>query len=109
MNRLRACSLASLALLAVLPGCVAAIGNTGYGLGSYPKSTAPLLEERVEAARRIVELRQQHLDLLRKQQEAGRGEATAVIDAEIAVEEARLRLLQCRADLSAIRDRKDDE
>ena len=52
---------------------------------------------------------EQRLDQLRSQFEAGRGDQTAVIDAEIAVEEARLRLLQCRADLSAIRDRKDDD
>lgn len=96
-------------LLAFLPGCVAAIGNTGYGAGSYPKSAMPLLQQRVESAQRIVELRQRHADDLMSRQGAGTVDATTVANAQIAVEEARLVLLQCRAELSALQDREHDE
>jgi hypothetical protein len=98
-----------LALCLALPGCVAAIGNRGYGPVSYPPSTMPLLQERVDAARRIVELRQRQLDELRRVGEAGGVSTTTVVEAEIAVEEARLRLLECRAELSAVEARRKDD
>jgi len=102
-------SLTLLPLLAVLPGCVAAIGNTGYA-GHYTKGARPLLEQRVASASRIVELRQQHLDGLRVQQAAGKVETRTVIEAEIALEEARMVLLDCKAQLESTgkKDRDDD-
>ena len=102
-------TLGLLCLLTVLPGCVAAIGNTGYA-GLYTKGTRSLVEQRVTSATRIVELRQQHLDGLRVQQTAGNVEARAVIEAEIALEEARMVLLDCKAQLEATgkKDRDDD-
>ena len=101
---------AVLLLLFSLPGCVAAIGNTGYGeFGSWPKSTIPLLQERVDAARRIVELREQQLATLQSSMAAGRSEGSSVLEAQIEVEHAKLLLLQCRAELSAAEARQREE
>jgi hypothetical protein len=92
----------ALALLVLtLPGCVAAIGNTGYGMHSYPYAAAPLLQERVAAATRIVDLRQRQLDTLRAQAQGGNATADAVNAVEVQLEEAKLRLIECRIDLSA--------
>lgn len=99
---LAVCSL----LLPTLPGCVAAIGNSGGGWRDMPATAKPLLQEKVEAARRIVELQQRKLDELRNRHAAGAVAADAVVDAEIAVEEARLRLLDCRAELQAMEGKK---
>ena len=82
-------------------GCVAAIGNTGYQDAKYDKQDRPLLEERVAAAQRIVDLRSANLENLRTLHQAGRGDASALMQAEIAVEEAKLVLLDCKADLQA--------
>lgn len=95
------------AFLLVLPGCVAAIGNTGFGPHSYSKEAAPLLRERVAAATRIVELRQQELAAAREQLKAGRS-AEAAVAAEILLEEAKLQLIACRIDLAAAEARDDD-
>lgn len=95
-------------LFLVLPGCVAAIGNTGYGLHSYPPASAPLLQERVATANRIVELRQRRLDDLRSLSAAGRADSAAVGEAEIQLEEAKMRLIECRIDLSAAEAKKKD-
>jgi len=93
-------------LFLTLPGCVAAIGNTGYGLHAYPSTAAPLLQERVSAANRIVELRQRQLDTMRDQAQSGKVGADAVIAAEIELEEAKLHLVECRIDLSAAEGKK---
>ena len=95
-------------LLLALPGCIAAIGNTGYGLHSYPVAAAPLLQERVSAANRIVELRQRQLDTMRDQAQSGKVGADAVIAAEIELEEAKLHLVECRIDLNAAEAKKKD-
>jgi hypothetical protein len=95
-------------LLLVLPGCVAAIGNTGYGLHAYPSAAAPLLQERVAAATRIVELRQRQLDTLRDLFQNGRTGGDAVIAVEVELEEAKLRLCECRIDLNAAEAKKND-
>jgi outer membrane protein TolC len=92
----------------VLPGCVAAIGNSGYGFRAYPPSTASILRERVDSANRIVELRQRRLDELRVQSQSGAATTSSVTEAEILLEEARLRLLECRAELRATEPKKDD-
>ena len=55
-----------------------------------------------------VELRQRQLDELRKQRDAGRASDAEITGAEIAVEEARLRLLECRAQLLAVQEQQDD-
>jgi len=94
--------------LLTLPGCVAAIGNTGYGLHAYPTAAAPLLQERVAAANRIVDLLQRQLDVMRDQAQNGKVGAEAVIAAEVQLEEAKLRLIECRIDLSAAEAKKKD-
>jgi hypothetical protein len=95
-------------LFLTLPGCVAAIGNTGYGLHAYPSAAAPLLQERVSVANRIVELRQRKLDTLRALAQTGRVGDDASIAAEVELEEAKLRLVECRIDLSAAEGKKKD-
>jgi hypothetical protein len=95
-------------LFLTLPGCVAAIGNTGYGLHAYPSAAAPLLQERVSVANRIVELRQRKLDTLRALAQGGRIGDDAAIAAEVELEEAKLRLVECRIDLSAAEGKKKD-
>lgn len=98
-----------LLFLLALPSCVLAVGNTGYGPGSFPHSTEPMLQERVDAARRVVELQERKLALLRQQREAGSGREAEVVDAEIAVEQAKLKLSECRAELTAVQTKKKDE
>ena len=95
------------AFLLILPSCVAAIGNTGFGSHAYSKDAAPMLRERVAAATRIVELRQQQLAAAREQLQAGRN-AEAVVASEILLEEAKLQLIACRLDLAAAEARDDD-
>lgn len=99
-------SLAAVLLLLTLPGCVAAIGNKGGAFRDLPASARPLLQERVEAARRIMELRQQHVDQMKVQQQSGRIDQVTVNAAEIAVEEARIKWLEYRAELQALEVRK---
>lgn len=93
----------------VLSGCVAAIGNRGYGYHTYPPSTASILRERVGSAQKIVDLRQRRLDELRVLSQGGASPTSAVTEAEIQLEEARLRLLECRAELRATEPKKDDD
>jgi hypothetical protein len=95
-------------LFLTLPGCVAAIGNTGYGMHAYPTAAAPLLQERVAAANRIVELRQRQLDVMRDLAQNGKAGPDVVIAAEIWLEEAKLRVIECRIDLSAAEAKKKD-
>ena len=46
------------AALLLLPACVFAVGNSATGTPALPDSTAPLLEEKVQAAERVVALRE---------------------------------------------------
>ena len=97
------------ASLLLLPACVAAIGNSASGVPSLPRSTEPLLAEKVQAAERIVTLREQKLDQLRAQAEGGRVSEDQVLDAQIALQEAKIRQLQLRAELAALRARQGDD
>ena len=92
-----------------LTSCVAAIGNKGYTSFDLPKSTAPFLEEKVDVARRVVQLRKRKYERMRMQIDSGRGSPVDALEAEIEVEEARIRLLQFRAELEAVLSRKDDD
>jgi hypothetical protein len=92
--------LAALALLAVLPSCVAAIGNSGTW-GSMPKAATPFLQEKVSSAERIVSIRERALGSIRSLFESGRADADALAAAEVAVEEARIQLAQFRAELES--------
>lgn len=94
--------------LSFLPACVAAIGNRSHSNWNLPQSAAPLLQEKADAARRVLELCERRLSEVRSLHEAGRSDTMALIDAEIAVEEARIRLLQFRAELEAAREASDD-
>lgn len=87
-------------LLLVLPSCIAAIGNTSTSASRVPGGV-PVLRARVDLARRVVELRQLRLDDVRTLAAAGRADATSVVEAEIALEEARIRLLEAEAELAA--------
>lgn len=93
-------------LLLTLPSCVAAIGNRGSTWNTLPASARPLMQEKVEAARRVVELCQRKCDALKAQHESGQVDMHTLTDAEIAVEEARIRLLDCRATLQAMEGSK---
>lgn len=95
-------------LLLTLPSCIAAIGNRGGIYDSASTSSLPLLREKVAALRRIVELQKEKAGDLRSLHEAGRADASSVADAEIALEEANIRLLDCRAELQALEARKRD-
>ncbi|MCC7397586.1 MAG: hypothetical protein IT455_11035 [Planctomycetes bacterium] len=90
----------SLLLLTFLPGCVAAIGNTGYRT-TTPAEALPLLQQRVDTAQRIVDLRQRSVDELLALQQAGQVTPRDLNLAQIALEESRLVLLQCKAELVA--------
>lgn len=90
-----------LACAALLSGCVAAIGNSGYTM-SRPKSSLPLLEQRAASAQRIVDLRQGQLDELRARSAA----AAEIRAAEIALEEARLAQLDCQLEVQSVREGK---
>ena len=94
--------------LSSLPACVAAIGNRSGSNWNLPPNAAPLLAEKVEAARRVVELCERRLGEVRSLHDAGRSDAMALIDAEIAVEEARIMLLQFRAEMEASREAIED-
>mgnify|MGYP001199960375 FL=1 len=95
-------------LCACLPGCVAAIGNTGYQDSRYEAIHKPLLVERVAAAQRIVELRTASLEQVRALQQEGKATASDAWQAEILLEEAKLVLLDCRAALQSAESRKKD-
>ena len=92
-------------LLLSLPSCIAAIGNKGVGWDEVPTSALPLVREKVDALKRIVDLRQQNLDNQRTLHESGRGDAASVAEVEIALQEAKIRLLDARAELQALEGR----
>ena len=96
-------------LLLILPSCVAAIGNSATGVPSLPRSTEPLLAEKVQAAERVVTLREQKLDVLRSLRESGRAGDAEMVDAEIELQESKIRLLQLRAELQAMKQRDSDD
>ncbi len=96
-------------LLLILPSCVAAIGNSATGVPSLPRSTEPLLAEKVQAAERVVVLREQKLDQVRGLANAAAAPSIDVVDAEIELQEAKIRLLQLRAELQAMKQRDDDD
>ena len=96
-----------LALVAFLPSCVAAIGNTGGGTPMRAESL-PFLEERIGAAEQILEIRERALDQLQKEFEAGRASTGDMAEAEVAVLEARIRLSMFRAEAAGVRGRKKD-
>ena len=62
--------------------------------------------EKLEVATRIVTLCERHRDELRLLHDAGRVDARAVMEAEIRLEEARLRVLDLRAEAAAAGDGK---
>jgi hypothetical protein len=95
-------------LLLSLPSCIAAIGNKGVGWDEVPASALPLVRDKVDALKRIVDLRQQQLDNQRTALEAGRGDATTVAGAEIELQEAKIRLLDARVELQALEGRTRD-
>lgn len=100
-------SLAALLILSTLPSCVASIGNE-HGMPE-PRSRASeaLLQEQIEAAKRIIELREQSLELTRSLASAGHGASTDAIEAEIELLEARIRLFDLRLELRAAQARPD--
>ena len=99
---------ATVLLLLSLPSCVAAIGNRGVSPFPASKASVPLLQEKIEGARRIVALRQRRVDELEARRTAGQVEVSAVIDAEIALEQAKLDLLDLRIALQGVESDKDD-
>lgn len=94
-------SLLPLLLLLPLSGCIAAIGNRGSQAHELNPATRAIVREKITAAERIVALRQQNVDNLRQLHQAGRGDGNQLVEAEIQLEEARLRLLDLRAELAA--------
>jgi len=98
---------AVLLLLLFLPSCVVAFGNTGGFGGPWSEEAVPLLREKVDSATRIVELRQRQLEDLRSQHQGGRVDGNTLAEAEVAVEQARLLLLDCRMQLQALDTEKD--
>jgi hypothetical protein len=98
----------TVAFLLVLPSCVAAIGNTGMSPFSNSPAAVPLLQQKVEGARKIVALRQRRFDELETRRAAGQVELGAVLDAEIALEEAKLALLDLQMTLQSAQKRDDD-
>lgn len=96
--------LAVLSLL-TLTSCIAAIGNRGGQAREMSPAARAIVREKIAAAERIVALRQQHLDRLRAEAQAGAAAAKDVMEAELQLEEARLRLLDLRAELAAASDR----
>ena len=99
-------TLGAVAVLAVLPSCVAAIGNSGGNWGIPPAVATPYLQEKVAAAERIVGIRERALGTLRAKFEGGQAGTLELADAEVAVEEARIQLAQYRAELAATTDKK---
>jgi len=100
--------IATVLLLLCLPSCVAAIGNRGVSSFTPTRASVPLLQEKIEGARRIVALRQRRVDELESRRAAGQVEVSAVIDAEIALEQAKLDLLDLRIALQGVESDKDD-
>lgn len=94
-------SLLPLLFLLPLTSCIAAIGNRGSTTPDLNPATRAICLEKIAAAERIVALRQQQVDNLRSLTQAGRGDQNQLQEAEIQLEEARLRLLDYRAELAA--------
>ncbi|MCU0866928.1 MAG: hypothetical protein MUC36_24345 [Planctomycetes bacterium] len=97
-------SLLPVLFLLPLSGCIAAIGNRGTQARELNPATRTIVREKIAAAERIVALRQQQVDQLRELNRAGQGSASSLTEAEIQFEEARLRLLELRAELAADSD-----
>lgn len=91
----------SLLLLLPLTSCIAAIGNSGGETRARTPAARAIAREKVAAAEKVVALRQQQVDNLRLLNNSGRADAAAVTEAEIQLEEARLRLLDFRAEVAA--------
>lgn len=98
--------LLALTFLLPLTSCIAAIGNTGADVRAATPALRAIGREKLEVAERIVTLRERQRDDLRLQHDAGRVDARAVLEAEIQLEEARLRLLELRAEVAAAGDGK---
>ncbi|MFN6147020.1 MAG: hypothetical protein ACK5AL_11730 [Planctomycetota bacterium] len=96
-------SVVAVAFLCLLPvtGCIAAIGNRGAQARAMTPAARAIVREKIAAADRIVALRQQNLDRLRADSQTGVVAAKDVMEAELQLEEARLRLLDLRAELAA--------
>jgi hypothetical protein len=94
-------ALASLLLLLSLTSCIAAIGNSGGEARARTPAARAIAREKVAAAEKVVALRQQQIDNLRMLNNSGRADAAALTEAEIQLEEARLRLLDLRAEVAA--------
>jgi hypothetical protein len=94
------------AFLCLLPvtGCIAAIGNRGAQAREMTPAARAIVREKIAAAERIVALRQQNLDRLRAEAQTGVVGPKDVMEAELQLEEARLRLLDLRAELAAAGD-----
>lgn len=99
---------ALLALVVSLPSCVAAIGNRGGGGGGMTAESLPFLEERIHSAERILQIRERALDQLQNEFEAGRASTAQMAEAQVAVEEARIRLSLFRAEAAGLRGRGKD-
>lgn len=99
-------SLTTLLFLLPLTGCIAAIGNTGTEARAATPALRAISREKLEVAARIVTLCERQRDELRVLHDAGRGDARAVVEAEIRLEEARLRVLDLRAEAAASGDGK---
>lgn len=100
--------IATVLLLLVLPSCVAAIGNTGLSGFTSSPAAVPLLQQKVEGARRIVALRQRRFDELETRRAAGQVELGTVLDAEIALEQAKLDLLDLQIALQGAQQKDKD-
>ncbi|MFN6195824.1 MAG: hypothetical protein ACK5BN_18590 [Planctomycetota bacterium] len=96
-------SVVAVAFLCLLPvtGCIAAIGNRGAQARAMTPAARAIVREKIAGADRIVALRQQNLDRLRADSQTGVVAAKDVMEAELQLEEARLRLLDLRAELAA--------
>lgn len=95
-------------LLLTLPSCVAAIGNTGLSGFSSSPAAVPMLQQKVEGARKIVALRQRRFDELETRRAAGQVELGTVLDAEIALEQAKMDLLDLQIALQGAQQKDKD-
>jgi hypothetical protein len=99
-------SILPLLFLLPLTGCIAAIGNRGTQVRELNPAERAICREKIDAAERIVALRQQQVDDLRALHESGRTDQGKLQEAAIQLEEARLRLLDLRAELAADSDKQ---
>lgn len=80
------------ALLSLSLGSCVATSDQSATAKRPGSTTVEVLDKQVESARRVVELLELRLESQRALAAAGRDHAIDLIDAEIAVEEARIRL-----------------